>query len=372
MTYCPKCGNRGSNNDRVCGHCGTWLVKEETLSARKYSASEPTLPSEPRPETAVKPEKKKKKILLPIIIVCAVLASVGVLFLTHVICLNHKWEDATCTEPKRCRYCQKTEGEALGHKYEEATCTKPQICSVCEGETGSPAGHEWEAATCTEPKTCAICGQQEGETADHVWQEATCTEPKICTQCSATEGEALGHTEGEWVETQEASLIEGGTEELRCSVCEEGLDTRRTEKKDPEVEGIAFNFTDEELIEWINDSLDSVQIEEEKVEGMELEKGRTAYVIEREGKVGVLMLAHGNDQEDGNVSAIMIYFEESKETALAIAAVLGEAIDSRFTAQTGALKVMGGDIYVNGGMVLAFIDDDIAVLATEAYIVSLA
>ena len=53
--------------------------------------------------------------------------------------------------------------------------------------------HKWADATCTDPKTCA-CGATEGEALGHSWTDATCTAPKTCSVCSETEGEALGHT----------------------------------------------------------------------------------------------------------------------------------------------------------------------------------
>ena len=38
-------------------------------------------------------------------------------------CTEHNWLDATCTEPKTCTVCGKTEGEPLGHSYESFVCT---------------------------------------------------------------------------------------------------------------------------------------------------------------------------------------------------------------------------------------------------------
>ena len=35
---------------------------------------------------------------------------------------EHDWADATCEEPKTCKLCGETEGEALGHTYEEGKC----------------------------------------------------------------------------------------------------------------------------------------------------------------------------------------------------------------------------------------------------------
>ena len=40
---------------------------------------------------------------------------------------KHTWEEATCTEPKTCSVCGKTEGEALGHSMDAATST----CTIC-------------------------------------------------------------------------------------------------------------------------------------------------------------------------------------------------------------------------------------------------
>ena len=54
---------------------------------------------------------------------------------------THEWKAATCTTPKTCTRCGKTNGSALGHAYgdwivdHEATETevgaKHRICSVC-------------------------------------------------------------------------------------------------------------------------------------------------------------------------------------------------------------------------------------------------
>ncbi len=41
---------------------------------------------------------------------------------------NHVWKDATCTDPKTCTICGKTDGEALGHKDENGD----GICDTCK------------------------------------------------------------------------------------------------------------------------------------------------------------------------------------------------------------------------------------------------
>lgn len=80
---------------------------------------------------------------------------------------EHEWKEATCTTPKTCVTCEKTEGEALGHEWKEATCTEPKTCVTCGETEGEALGHVWSEATCIEPKTCATCGEIEGELAEH-------------------------------------------------------------------------------------------------------------------------------------------------------------------------------------------------------------
>ena len=53
---------------------------------------------------------------------------------------EHEWEEATCTEPKTCKLCGETEGEALGHDFSKATFFKAGKCSRCD-ET-EPSGLE--------------------------------------------------------------------------------------------------------------------------------------------------------------------------------------------------------------------------------------
>ena len=132
---------------------------------------------------------------------------------------EHNWAEATCTEPKTCTECGKTEGEPLGHKWKEATCTEAKTCSVCGETEGEPLGHKWKEATCTEAKTCSVCGETEGEPLGHKWQEATCTKPKTCSVCGATEGEPSGHVVEDWEVTKEPTCTETGTREGTCTVC---------------------------------------------------------------------------------------------------------------------------------------------------------
>ena len=79
--------------------------------------------------------------------------------------------------------------------YTTGACLHPSHntdgeCTSC----GEPVGHTFSDATCTSPKTCSVCGKTEGNALGHSWSDATCTAPKTCSVCGATEGSALGHS----------------------------------------------------------------------------------------------------------------------------------------------------------------------------------
>ena len=42
----------------------------------------------------------------------------------------HVWKEATCTQPKTCRNCDLTEGEALGHTA-DLDCDNGAVCTNC-------------------------------------------------------------------------------------------------------------------------------------------------------------------------------------------------------------------------------------------------
>lgn len=104
---------------------------------------------------------------------------------------EHVWEKATCSAPKTCNECGKTEGEVLDHVWREATCTEAKTCSSCGKTDGEPLDHEWDAATCLEAKRCSVCGEHEGEKADHQWLPATTEVPETCEVCGETTGMPL-------------------------------------------------------------------------------------------------------------------------------------------------------------------------------------
>ena len=127
-----------------------------------------------------------------------ILSAISIILLSLTACAHeHKWKEATCTEPKTCTECGETEGEPAGHQWVDASCTEAKHCSVCGITEGEPLGHDWLDATCTDPVTCSRCGETAGSALGHTWVDATCTEPKTCSVCGATEGEPLGH---DWTE----------------------------------------------------------------------------------------------------------------------------------------------------------------------------
>ncbi len=151
--------------------------------------------------------------------------------------LGHTWNNATCTEPKKCTVCEEVEGEATGHinngkgicslcnqaiehshTYDNGTVAvaptcreggkKIYICSFCQNEKEeilSSLGHDYQsritkAVTCElngeETYTCSRCQDsytQSIRATGHDWKDATCTEAQYCKKCGETGQDALGH-----------------------------------------------------------------------------------------------------------------------------------------------------------------------------------
>ena len=153
-------------------------------------------PQSPRPGNQADPQNGKIQRQKPgnqptrytFIALAAVLVLIVGFFSIHI------WDNATCTEPAKCRICGKTRAGALEHSWKDATCDTPKTCSRCGETVGSPLGHSWQDATCDAPKTCSRCGETTGSALSHSWQDATCEDPKTCSRCGETTGSALGHS----------------------------------------------------------------------------------------------------------------------------------------------------------------------------------
>ena len=146
-------------------------------------------------------------------------------------------KEATCTTPGAisytCSVCNEVHdvvtSDLAEHKYADATCTDPKTCTVCGATDGEALGHTWVDATCTDPKTCSVCQATEGEALGHTWVDATCTSPKTCSVCQTTEGPVAPHSYGDWTQTKAPTTEEEGEETRTCSVCQD-KETRPVEK----------------------------------------------------------------------------------------------------------------------------------------------
>ena len=159
--------------------------------------------------------KDKKKAIITVILVVIAFAIVGVI---AIYMCYHRWNDPTCTKPRTCSICGKTEGEALGHKWSNATCTKPQTCSVCNETKGKELGHDPDTWETIKGATCTVVGEK----------ETTC---KRCRKSLVEEIPMVEHTPGEWTVTKDYKVnrdgtVTPGTQAVLCSVCNKELETK--------------------------------------------------------------------------------------------------------------------------------------------------
>ncbi len=89
-------------------------------------------------------------------------------------------DEATCTEPQKCKVCGEILEEAKGHTPgAEATCTEPQVCTVCGEVLAEAKGHISEPRICTKDEICSVCGEVTRAAKEH-----TLDENGACTVCS--------------------------------------------------------------------------------------------------------------------------------------------------------------------------------------------
>ena len=160
---------------------------DSKAKAQEFPRSEQNMHTDPQNEKGQEERLKKQPLKYILIALAAAIAVIVCFFSIHI------WDDATCTEPGKCRICGKLQGDALGHSWKAATCLTAKTCSVCGEISGSPLGHNWQEATCEKPKTCSRCGQTSGNVLGHTWQAATCEKAKTCSRCGQTSGSPLGH-----------------------------------------------------------------------------------------------------------------------------------------------------------------------------------
>lgn len=198
-------------------------------------------------------------------IICTVLFMLLSLLMAGC-CISHEWVDATCTTPKTCSKCGKTEGDTIPHTWLDATCTAPQTCSECGVTEGSVLEHTWVDATCEAAQTCSACGATEGVPLEHNWIDATCQSAKTCVDCGAIEGEPLAHTYI-WTVTTIPTYTFDGVKAGVCEVCGDSV-SETIEALTPEYhwnEPIEFSensftvgFYKDESDYWLEISSDSI------------------------------------------------------------------------------------------------------------------
>lgn len=91
---------------------------------------------------------------------------------------------------------------------------------LCIALSGCCLSHEWQTASCTAPKTCVKCQKTEGEPLEHSWEDATCETAKTCQDCGIAEGDPLGHTPGEWEQVSLDPITLVRERVRHCTVCE--------------------------------------------------------------------------------------------------------------------------------------------------------
>jgi hypothetical protein len=147
---------------------------------------------------------------------------------------SHLWPNdwtiatqSTCSQEgrkvKQCSLCGDISEDTIpiiAHDYKPATCESPQECRVCNATTGTANGHTWPLSwTTTQSATCTATG----------------TEEKRCTICSdlldTQSVPKLAHTwPSSWTTTQSATCTATGTEEKRCTNCGTLLGTQSIPK----------------------------------------------------------------------------------------------------------------------------------------------
>lgn len=115
----------------------------------------------------------------------------------------------------------------------------------------------WANATCTSPRVCKSCGKTEGEPLGHEWEEATCTTPKTCQRCGETKGEPLGHQPGSW--TKEVDYVDATSKEIReCERCGEVVDTRNEKEITSFLGDGKFSISPEGFIDRLNEEFSNI------------------------------------------------------------------------------------------------------------------
>ena len=78
------------------------------------------------------------------------------------------------------------------HVFAPSDCENPQRCP-CGATRGNAVGHSWINATCTSPKTCLACERTEGEPLPHDFVEG------VCMRCDAYDPDSAVDSPLVWI-----------------------------------------------------------------------------------------------------------------------------------------------------------------------------
>ena len=87
---------------------------------------------------------------------------------------------------------QSVVSEVHEHVFAPSDCENPQRCP-CGATRGNAVGHSWENATCSSPKTCLACEKTEGEPLPHDFVEG------VCMRCDAYDPDSAVDSPLVWI-----------------------------------------------------------------------------------------------------------------------------------------------------------------------------
>lgn len=86
----------------------------------------------------------------------------GDVVITAAAVCDHDWQQATCTQPRRCGACGLTDGEALGHGYDQPVFTWTEDCS------GAEACFACTRCDHSETRVCAVTGDRSDAVQNYI------------------------------------------------------------------------------------------------------------------------------------------------------------------------------------------------------------
>ena len=160
-----------------------------------------------------------------------------------------------------------------------------------------------------------------------------------------------------WKVKKPATLISDGKEAYTCSHCGKVDRTRTLDQKEPDVDGLAFNFNDEEFIEWVNAEL-PFSIDPDPTGSTD--EGTTLYDVTGLDDDVELMILH---DESGNIQTIACCSEEMS-TGAALAIVTATYLSPGFDDDNAAYGLVYNEEYTSGDLTLFCLTMDDSTEAT--------